>query len=193
MPLPKEEEYYVLSDLLEWPEEDRVELIDGLPLLMAPPRRVHQHIVFALGLQLGNFLAGKPCQAYPAPFAVRPLAKPGDSPDRVDTVVEPDLSVICDREKLDELGCVGAPDLVIEVLSPSTARQDRVVKFRLYQKAGVREYWLVDPDRRMVQVYTLEEGQYSAAEVYLESAEVPVGVLEGCVVDLSRVFPEPGA
>ena len=105
-------------------------------------------------------------------------------------MVEPDISIVCDPDKLDEIGCKGAPDLVMEILSPSTARQDRFVKFRLYQRAGVREYWIIDPDGKTVQVYHLEDGIYIAADVYIDGAKIPVGVLEHCIVDMSQVFPE---
>ena len=90
----------------------------------------------------------------------------------------------------DEIGCKGAPDLVIEILSDSTRRHDRIVKYNLYQRAGIREYWIVDPERHTVQVYVLEDGKYNAADAYTSSASVPVSVLPGCVIDLQRVFFE---
>ena len=189
MPLPQEERY-TLADALDWPEKLRIELIQGEPVMMAPPKRIHQLISFELGRQLGNYLEGKRCQVYPAPFAVRLFEQDGDMPEDVDTMLEPDISVVCDPDKLDDIGCKGAPDLVIEVLSPSTAKIDRVTKFHLYQRAGVREYWIVDPNNKTVQVYTLEDGRYSAADVYIDGAKIPVGVLGDCVVDMAKVFPE---
>ena len=103
-------------------QQDHIELIDGYPVMMAPPTRAHQKAVFELGRQLGNYLEGKKCEAYSAPFAVRPFERDGASPEDVDTMVEPDISVVCDHSKLDDAGCKGAPDLVMEILSPSTRR-----------------------------------------------------------------------
>ena len=117
MPLPKED-HYTLADVLTWDEQERIELIDGAPVMMAPPSRAHQKISGELGRQLGNYLDGKKCEVYAAPFAVRLFEKSGDRPENVDTLVEPDLSVVCDPDKLDDVGCKGAPDLIIEVLSP---------------------------------------------------------------------------
>ena len=155
--------------------------------MMASPTPAHQRILMGLAAQLYSYLRGKKCEVFPAPFSVRPFEREDDRPQDVRTVVEPDLSVICDPAKIDEHGCKGAPDLVIEILSPSTSRMDRLVKYDLYQRAGVREYWIVDPDTRAVQVHTLEEGLYHAAQVF--TGTVPVGVLEDCVIDLKEVFP----
>ena len=188
MPLPKENRY-TLVDILSWPEEDHTELIEGAPVSMAPPSRVHQEISAALLAQLYNFLDGKKCRVYPAPFAVRLFEKDGDRPEDVDTMVEPDLSVICDPGKLDDIGCKGAPDLVIEVLSPSTQRHDRLTKYNLYQKAGVREYWIVDPSARSVQSFVLEDGHYTAAGFGAPEDVLKVSVLDGCFIELSKVFP----
>ena len=106
-----------------------------------------------------------------------------------DTVVQPDLVVICDRSKIDDKGCNGAPDMVIEILSPSTARHDKLVKFQLYQNAGVREYWIVDPDTKTVQAHVLESGRYFTA-AYGDADTAPVYVLDGCTINLTDVFAE---
>lgn len=192
MPLPRESRY-TLADVLTWPEEERAELIDGAPVMMAPPSRVHQEIVAELTRQLGNYLEGKACRVYPAPFAVRLFERPGDRPDEVRTLVEPDVSVICDRDKLDDIGCQGAPDLIVEVLSPSSLRHDRLIKYNLYQRAGVREYWIVDPSARSVQSFVLEDGHYTARDLGTTGDVLKVSVLDGCFIDLSRVFPEDPA
>ena len=184
MPLPKEERY-TLSDALSWDEHDRIELIEGAPAMMAPPSRIHQEIVAELTRQLGNYLEGKKCKVYPAPFAVRPFEKNDDSPEDVDTLVEPDISIVCDSDKLDDIGCKGAPDMVAEVLSPSTQRHDR-----LYQRAGVREYWIVDPENKTVQVSVLDGGRYRLAEVYTAQDVAKINVLEGCFIELSKLFSE---
>lgn len=189
MPLPQENRY-TLADALAWNEQDRIELIDGYPVMMAPPVRAHQEAVTALVGQLYDYLKGKKCKVYAAPFAVWPFEEDGDSPEDVDTLVEPDVSVVCDPSKLDDIGCKGAPDLVMEVLSPSTARHDKFTKFNLYRRAGVREYWIVDPGDKTVQVFVLEDGYYAAKDFGAAGDTVQVNVLKDCAIDLSQVFPE---
>lgn len=189
MPLPQENRY-TLADALAWEEQDRIELIDGYPVMMAPPTRAHQEAVTALVGQLYDYLKGKKCKVYASPFAVRLFEEAGDYPKDVDTLVEPDVSVVCDLSKLDDTGCRGAPDLVMEVLSPSTARHDRFTKFNLYQRAGVREYWIVDPREKSVQVFVLEGGRYTAKDFGTAGDTVQVNVLADCAIDLSQVFLE---
>ena len=189
MALPAEEPRYTFADALTWGEDERIEIIDGKAFMMAPPLRVHQSILSALFLQIGSYLQGKSCKVYPAPFAVRLFEENGDRPENVDTMVEPDITVVCDHDKLDKYGCKGAPDMVIEILSPSTRRHDLAVKYRLYQRAGVREYWIVDPDGKTVQVFRLEDGLYNAPDIFTEGA-VPVGLWEDFSIDLSQVFTE---
>ncbi len=188
MPLPKESRY-TLADALTWDEHECIELIDGAPVMMAPPSRAHQEISGALFAQLHNYLEGKKCRVYAAPFAVRLFERPGDRPEGVDTLVEPDLSVVCDTDKLDDIGCKGAPDLIIEILSPSTQRHDRLTKYNLYERAGVPEYWIVSPDERTVQVSVLTGGRYRVCELYTAQDVAKVHVLDGCFIELSRVFP----
>lgn len=189
MLLPQEK-YYTLADVLAWDDRERWELISGIPVMMAPPVRIHQKIVSELNRQLGNYLKGKKCEVYPAPFAVRLFEQDGDSPEDVGTMVEPDISVICDPSKLDDIGCKGAPDFIIEVLSPSTQRHDRVSKFNLYLSAGVREYWIVDPVRKDAQSFVLEDGRYAAKEFGTSADQMKVSVLEDCILDLAQVFGE---
>lgn len=191
MPLPQEHRY-TLADALTWAEQEHIELIDGAPVMMAPSSRVHQEIAAELTRQLGNYLDGKKCRVYPAPFAVRLFEKAGDRPENVDTLVEPDLSVVCDPGKLDDMGCKGAPDLIIEILSPSTQRHDRLTKYNLYERAGVTEYWIVSPEERTVQVSLLSGGRYRMAELYTPQDIAKVHVLEGCFVELAKVFPQAG-
>ena len=189
MPLPREKRY-TLADALTWDESEQIELIYGDPFMMAPPVRRHQEALMELSAQLHAYLKGKKCKVYPAPFAVRPFERDGDRPEDVDTVVEPDISVVCGMDKLDDIGCKGAPDLVMEILSPSTQRHDRVTKFNLYQQAGVREYWIVDPASQSVQVFVLDGKHYVAKDFGTARDTVKVNVLEGCAIDLSQVFPE---
>ena len=150
--------------------------------------RKKNSILFELNRQIGNYLQGKKCEVYPAPFAVRLFEEKDDRPENVDTLVEPDISVICDPSKLDDIGCKGAPDFIIEILSPSTNRHDKLTKFNLYQRAGVREYWIVDPVSKSVQVFVLEDGRYSAKDFGSAEEKVRVNVLEDCEIDLSQVF-----
>ncbi len=189
MPLPQENRY-TMAEALTWDEQDRIELIDGYPVMMAPPSRMHQKISGELFGQLRDYLKGKKCEVYHAPFAVRPFERDGERPEAVDMLVEPDISVVCDPSKLDDIGCKGAPDLVMEILSPSTTRHDKFTKFNLYQRAGVREYWIVDPADKSVQVFVLEDGRYSAKDFGVAGDQVKVNVLEDCIIDLSQVFPE---
>ena len=189
MPLPQEK-HYTYADYLTWDEQEHIELIEGAPVMMSPPSRAHQEISGELFRQIANYLEGKKCRVYAAPFAVRLFEKPTDDASSVDTVVEPDLSVVCDRDKLDAKGCKGAPDLVIEILSPSSIRNDRLTKFNLYQRAGVREYWIVNPSEKSVQVFVLESGHYTATALGSESDVLKVNVLDGCYIDLARVFSE---
>jgi Uma2 family endonuclease len=174
--------YYTYADYASWPVGERWELIDGVPYSMSSPNDAHQTISGEISRQLANFLVGKPCKVYSAPFAVRLNANTDD-----DTVVEPDIFVVCDRSKLDGKSCVGAPDLVIEILSPETSSYDKVLKFRKYKTAGVREYWLVHPSDKVVQTFCFDRPN---ARAYGGTDEAPVGVLQGCVIDLKKVFAE---
>jgi len=183
LPQVKEKEY-TYADILEWEEDVRAELYDGNVVMMAPPATKHQMVLTELMFQIKSYLAGKSCVLFPGPFGVRLFPKKDHSDD---TVFEPDIVVVCDKDKLDDKGCNGPPDLVIEIISPSTARYDRIYKFRKYQQAGVREYWIVDPETNTLQVCILENGRY-VVSVYDETEKAPVAVLEGCEVDLAGVF-----
>ena len=190
MARPAEEKRYTFADILTWDESDRIEIIDGEAVMMAPPSRTHQEISGELFGQLRDYLKGKNCKVYAAPFAVRLFEETADRPEDVDTMVEPDISVVCDHSKLDDAGCKGAPDLVMEILSPSTRRHDRLTKFNLYQRAGVREYWIVDPADRSIQVFVLEDRRYSAKDFGTAEDHLRVNVLEDCTIDLAQVFSE---
>jgi Uma2 family endonuclease len=163
--------------------------------MMAPPVTRHQRVSGELFFYLKSYLTGKPCEVFAAPFGVRLFPEKDHSDD---TVVEPDILVVCDPSKIDERGCNGAPDLIIEILSPSTICKDRIFKFNKYLEAGVREYWIVDPDAKMVQVFILEKDRYITTgyrvfnaddpESKLMSDMAPVTVLPGCTIDLKTVF-----
>ena len=190
MALPAEKARYTFADVLTWEENERIEIVNGEPFMMAPPTTAHQIISGEIFRQLANYLEGKKCRAIPAPFAVRLFEEAGDRPEDVDTIVEPDISIVCDHSKLDKHGCKGAPDMVVEILSPSTRRHDRLVKLGLYQRAGVREYWIVDPENKAVQVLTLTDGLLLPHEDYGQDDVAKVNVLDGCFIELGKVFAE---
>jgi Uma2 family endonuclease len=191
MGLPRRDlEHHTYADYCSWPDDVRYELIDGVAYAMGPaPVRRHQGILLELARQVANVLEGSPCRPYIAPFDVR-LPKADESDNDVDTVVQPDLVVICDRAKLDDKGCRGAPDWVVEVLSPSTAGHDQILKRALYQRVGVREYWLVHPVDRIVTVYRLNAGSYGVPDVRELVGTLAVGVLPEIVIDWERVVRE---
>ncbi len=173
------EKHYTYADYLQWPDETRYELIDGEAFLMSPaPLVEHQEIAGEVFRQLANQLDGQPCRPYIAPVDVR-LPRTDEADAAIDTVVQPDVLVVCDPGKVDRRGVRGAPDWVLEVLSPSTAAHDQIAKRRTYERAGVREYWLVHPGDRTLTVYVLENGQYGRPEIYELKDETPIGVLPG--------------
>lgn len=189
MALPAKKLEYTFADVLEWDDSVRAEIIDGDIFMMAPPPiREHQDILMSISAQLYDYLKGKKCKVYPAPFAVRLFEQEGDRPEDVDTMVEPDISVVCDPAKLDKQGCKGAPDMVVEILSPSNRRHDRFVKMNLYRRAGVREYWIVDPEAKSVEVLLLENGRYFVKDYGESGDQLRVNVLEDCTIDLAQVF-----
>lgn len=176
--------HYTYQDYLTWPDDERWELIDGVPYNMTPaPARIHQEIIVELSRQIANFLQDKDCRIYVAPFDVR-LPKGQESDDAVETVVQPDIAVVCGSEKLDEAGCRGAPDWVIEVLSPSTAAKDQIQKRDVYQRHGVKEYWLVHPMDKTVTVYRLEQNKYGKPDISEIKGQLQVESIEGLAIDL---------
>lgn len=180
---------YTFADVLDWPENERVELIDGRPIMMSPPKRIHQKVAGEIYRQIADYLADKKCEVYHAPFGVRLFEQDGDKPKDVETLVEPDITVVCDHNKLDDDGCKGAPDLIVEVLSPNTQRHDRLVKYNLYEQAGVKEFWLVNPVDKSIQVFLLEDGRYTPKDFGTVGDTLKVNVLDACNIDLSKVFP----
>ena len=166
MGLPQRDlEFHTYADYLAWPADIRYELIDGIAYAMGPaPVRRHQEVALELVRQIADALDGSPCRPYIAPFDVR-LPRANEADEFVNTVVQPDISVICDKTKLDERGCRGAPDWIIEVISPSTASHDQIVKRALYERVGVREFWLVHPVDNVVIIYLLQNGAYGKPEV----------------------------
>ena len=171
MDVLRKEEIYTIDDIYALPDGERAELIDGDIYYMAPPSRNHQKISWKLHQAIANYIDGKggECEVYAAPFAVF-LNKDHTN------YVEPDLSVICDKTKLDDRGCNGAPDWIIEIVSPSSRQMDYYKKLFKYRTAGVREYWVADPEKKLVTVYYFEK---DSMEEYPFGSEIPVGIYEG--------------
>ncbi len=181
---------FTYGDYCAWPEEERWELIDGEAFDMTPaPGLAHQDVALKMAVQITNFLRDRPCRVFIAPFDVR-LPKAGEADDLVDTVVQPDLSVVCDPSKLDDRGCRGAPDWVVEVLSPSTAGKDQIRKRGLYQRHGVRAYWLVHPVDRVLMIYRLSDGVFGMPEIKLLEGVTPCGVVQGLEIDWAEVLAD---
>jgi len=189
----KDNELYCYGDYLTWPDDVRYELIDGHAYLMSPgPDLPHQDIAGEIYRQTANALSGKTCRAFIAPLDVR-LPKQNEPDAQTDTVVQPDVMVVCDSDKLDRRGVRGAPDWIVEVLSPSTAGHDQIKKRSLYERHGVREYWLVHPIDRVLTVYRLQDGEYGMPQLSQLEGETAVGILPEIVIrwdELSARLPK---
>jgi Uma2 family endonuclease len=187
--LRKTDEHYTYGDYLSWPGGERWELINGIAWNMSPaPSRAHQMLLGELFARFHAWLADKPCQVFLAPFDVALPADPHQAHDEVDTVVQPDLSVFCDPTRLTDAGARGAPDLVVEILSPWTSKKDLNDKFTLYETRGVREYWVVDP-AGSVQVYRLDDsGRYADPDILVKSGTAASTVLDGFSIEIAEVF-----
>lgn len=189
--LETEEKKYTYADLLEMDDENRYEIIEGKLYLMSSPRIKHQVLAGAIYTQLFMFLQGKECIPFIAPLDVT-LSK-NKQDNKIYNVVQPDISVVCDRDQLkDPRKITGAPSFVIEILSPSTSRKDKLEKMNLYQKYGVKEYWILEPVDMIVTPYILDEkGFYKAGKNYdLTTEEIPVTVLPGCKIDIREFIKE---
>jgi Uma2 family endonuclease len=178
---------YTYGDYLQWDDDERWELIDGRAYAMAAPTLPHQRLVGELGAQLILQLRGATCEALVSPVDVR-LPTADEPDDAIVNVVQPDVLVVCDPAKLDVRGCRGAPDFVIEVLSPSTAERDRVAKLELYERHGVREHWLVHPAERLVTVHRREGDRFALTLMQRATGRLPVAVLPGVEVDWDLAF-----
>ena len=183
--------HYTYTDYLKWQLEERVELFRGQIRKMSPaPNVQHQQIVGILFNRLFNHLENQPCQVFTGPFDVRlPLPNNKKKQTEVDTVVQPDICVICDIDKLDKQGCIGAPDLIVEVLSPGNTNKEMKEKFDLYEAAKVPEYWIVDPEREYLLQYTLDDsGRYISAAPLVGSDTLSSRQIERFSCRLDAVF-----
>jgi len=184
MALAHAPEYLTYKDYLNLDDGVRYELIDGVLYNMAAPTVFHQRISKRLFKWLDDFLEGRKCEAFYSPIDVRLKADKHD-----DVVVQPDIVVVCDKNKIDKKGIIGAPDLVIEILSPSSGYVDKVLKHKKYQESGVREYWIVDPTHKTVDVYLPLDGKYFPRH-YGGDNIVPVQILAGLDIYLEKLFLE---
>ncbi|MDD2758692.1 MAG: Uma2 family endonuclease [Methylomonas sp.] len=185
----EKDKHYTYKDYLTWPDDVRCELIDGVVYMMMPaPLLTHQDVAGEIFRQTANALQGKTCRALIAPLDVR-LPRHDEADEDTDIVVQPDVMVVCDPGKLDRRGVRGAPDWVVEVLSPSSASRDQIEKRRLYERHGVLEYWLVHPRDRVLTVYRLRDGEYGKPDVYKLEGVTPVGVLPGVSIDWDAMAP----
>jgi Uma2 family endonuclease len=184
-PLPlNEDSRFTYADYLEWEGPERYEIVNGEAFMMASPTVEHQAIITELLVQLANFLHDKPCKVFAAPLDVR-LFPEEDRSD--DTVVQPDILVVCDASKLSKGSVDGPPDLVIEILSPSNTQKLMFLKFENYLNAGVREYWVLDPEEKKAQVHVLQQGRYISS-AYKKDAVIPVSVLPPLSLDLATLW-----
>lgn len=200
-PLPDEKVYsvneldesltYSYAHYLNWLFDERLELIKGKIFKMSPaPSRVHQKVLTNLFIPIGNFLKGKPCDVYVAPFDVRFPSKSTADKD-IYTVLQPDLCVICDKSKLDDRGCLGAPDLVVEILSPGNNKKELLDKYRIYEEFGVKEYWVVSQSDQYILIYTLDDkGKFQPSKIFTLSEEITSSVLPDFVLKLDDVFED---
>lgn len=178
------------ADYLTWKDDQRWEIIDGEPILMSPaPNRFHQTISRRIEYQIEHYLRDKVCEVFNAPFDVR-LEDAEISDQNSFNVFQPDLLVVCDPAKLmNNHGCIGAPDWIVEIISPSTASRDHIVKRAIYERFGVKEYWIVQPTDRIIMVYRLSpEGFYEKPDVFSETDIITVGILPELQIDLKDVF-----
>jgi Uma2 family endonuclease len=179
---------YSYADYLKWHFEERVELIKGKIFQMSPaPNSNHQVISGRLFTEMMIFLKGKECHVFSAPFDVR-LAKKTTDDKQVFNVVQPDICVICDRSKIDTKGCIGAPDIVVEIMSPANNKKELKNKYEIYEQSGVKEYWIVSPQDYTVLIYTLRDGAFVPSRLMVEGDIVSSEVLLGLNIDLSELF-----
>jgi Uma2 family endonuclease len=180
---------YSYADYLTWQMDEMVEIIKGkvFKSAAAAPRRIHQKVSLIISNKIFNFLENKSCEVYTAPFDVRLPIKSKKNED-IFTVVQPDICVVCDRSKLDDAGCIGAPDLIIEILSPGSNRKELKYKYEVYEESGVKEYWVIQPTEQTLLIYTLTLGKYVPSRLFSPGDIVSSACIEGFSLDLEEVF-----
>jgi len=185
--IPDLDGIYTYSDYLNFPEDERWEILDGVPYMLAAPLWEHQGISGELLTQINNQLKGSPCRVFASPFDLR-LPYKNIKDENTTTVLQPDILIVCDKSRLKGTGYYGVPDFIIEISSPSTARMDKTKKLDKYEKSGVKEYWIIEPEIKTVSVFVLNNGMYGKPEFYFENDKIKLKVLENIEVDLEAVF-----
>jgi Uma2 family endonuclease len=181
---------YSYADYIKSPEDVRYEVLDGQIISMSPaPTPKHQRVQRELLAELVMYLRGKNFSVFGAPIDVCLFANQMTSNEKIKDWVQPDIVVVCDQDKINLQNIVGAPDLAIEILSPSTARNDRVIKYNNYQNAGVKEYWIVDPLNEYVEVFLLQNDQFIPSGFYTKEDSLKVNILEDLIINLKHIFP----
>jgi Uma2 family endonuclease len=181
---------YSYADYLTWQLDDMVEIIKGkLFKMAAAPNRIHQKVAGKLHYHLYGILVGNPCEVYIAPFDVRLPTISTDNED-IYTVVQPDTCVICDENKLDGAGCLGAPDLIVEILSPGNNKKELQNKYEVYQESGVREYWIIHPSEQTLLIYSLQNGRYVPSRLFTSGDTVASPIIPGFRLDLEDFFED---
>lgn len=179
---------YTYEDYLSWPEGERWELIEGIPFNMTPaPSTEHQRLVLEIAMALNSGFRKSGCSVFVSPFDVR-LPVHNDHGDEIISVVQPDIVVVCDPSKIDKKGCKGAPDLVIEITSPSTFRKDLINKYLLYEKSGVNDYWIVYPDNKAISVYKLVDGNYRLPDIFTINDTIILDATTDLSIPLNTLF-----
>ena len=179
---------YTYADYLKWKFDERLELFRGKIFKMSPaPNRYHQDISGNLYFNLAKVLKKGSCNLYAAPFDVR-LVKTKANDEKVTTVIQPDLCVICDEDKLDDKGCIGAPDLIVEILSPGNTKKEMGIKFDLYQENEVKEYWIIDPTEKTVLMYVLLENKFIGLKPFIEDDNIKSTLFPEVNFPLSEIF-----
>ncbi len=182
---------YTYADYLTWKFDEFVELIKGKVMRpMAGPSSLHQQYTMTIAGEVYTYLKGKPCRVYPAPFDVRLMTAGANGDQQLQTVVQPDICVVCDLSKIDKRGCLGAPDWIVEIVSPGNTTRDTRIKYDLYEESGVGEYWIVYPGVKTVAAFTLANGQYKLTAEYTEPGPIPVATLPGLTLEWAEIFTE---
>ncbi len=181
---------YSYADYLLWPDDERWEIIDGVPYSMSPaPVPNHQRISMELSRQIANYLVDKSCEIFTSPIDVRFVKEIKENNEDIFDVVQPDIIIVCDKKKIDDKGCIGPPDIVIEILSPSTASRDFLKKRMLYEKNKVKYYWIVSPDEKEIYIHQLQDNsKYGDPDIYKEKDKIKISNFKDLEIDLSHVF-----
>ncbi len=187
---PSADYLYTYADYLKWKWEERVELVKGIIMRMSAPNTRHQIVSGNFYLQFRTFLVRESCKVFIAPFDVRLPVKNKKKDNEITTVVQPDLCIVCDENKIDERGCCGAPDIIIEILSPGNSRRELQHKFQLYEEAGVSEYWIVAPAEEFINIWYLENGKYKTSKPFATDQEITTSLLPGLILNTTDIFKQ---